>query len=283
MASLDELLAEHPEWYHSIELAPGIATPGRAPLAHWEGVFRQLRLPPLEGRSVLDIGAFDGFFSFACERAGASRVVALDHYVWSTDLPGYMKAYREARAARTFLPAPHESPFWNPEELPGRRPFDAARRWLESRVEPVVGDFMTLDAKSLGSFDVVLLLGVLYHLTDPVGAVSRAFELTRPGGLCVIETEAMEIPWSGSRPLFEFFPGDELMGDTSNWWAPNRAALLGLCRAAGFEEVEALPPIRPYQEPLRRVLGALRRGAARTRLLPLPLRYRLAVHARRPA
>jgi len=276
----EDVLREHPEWYHSIELAPGVVTPGRAPLAHWQTALHQLRLPDLRGKRVLDIGAYDGFFSFAAERAGAARVVALDHYAWSVDMVGYMRDWRSARADGATIPAPHDTAHWRPDALPGRRPFDAARACLGSKVEPVFGDFMTLDPEVLGRFDVVLFLGVLYHLEEPLTAVRRVERLTAPGGLCVIETEATEIPGSGSRALCEFFPGQELNADASNWWVPNRAALLGFCRAAGFRSADALPAVRPAGF-ARRTVRLLRRAAAATRLLNVPVRHRLVVHANR--
>src|SRR5262245_24283763 len=79
---IEEALRSCPEWYHSIELAPGIITPGRRPIEAWQKQLLDMRLPDLHNKSVLDIGAYDGFFSFAAERAGAARVVALDHYAW---------------------------------------------------------------------------------------------------------------------------------------------------------------------------------------------------------
>jgi hypothetical protein len=57
MSAADDVINDHPEWYHSIKLAPGIVTPGRAPLAAWQEELRALHLPSLAGKSVLDIGA----------------------------------------------------------------------------------------------------------------------------------------------------------------------------------------------------------------------------------
>lgn len=290
MSGLQERAAEvirtHPEWYHSIELAPGVVTPGRAPIEAWEWELRNLRLPDLQGKSVLDIGAYDGFFSFAAERLGASRVVSLDHYVWSADMAAYMKEWRESCRTGAAIPAPHESRHWHPDELPGRRPFDAARALLGSRVEPVVGDFMTMDLAPLGRFDVVLFLGVLYHLAEPLEGLRRVASLTTPGGVAVIETEAVEILGLRDTPLCEFFPGAELNHDASNWWAPNGKALDGLCRAAGFREVVLLqdPPLK------RRIGGAMRywyglvtrrNGQPNAKSLLPRLRYRAIAHAQR--
>lgn len=253
---LTEIENECPEWFHSIELEPGIFTPGRKSPAVLEWELSQLRLPDLHGKSVLDIGAYDGFFSFAAERLGASRVVALDHYVWSTDMAGYMTDWRETKRTGQPLPPPHESRHWRPEEMPGRKSFDLARRALGSRVEPVVGDFMTMDLAGLGRFDIVLFLGVLYHLEDPFGAVRRLRSVTSPGGLAVVETESMEIPLLGNRAVCEFFPGGELNNDPSNWWSPNARAIEGLCRAAGFKDVVTF---KGSEHSLR---GRLRRNAA---------------------
>jgi tRNA (mo5U34)-methyltransferase len=115
----EDVIRSCPEWYHSIELAPDVFTPGRAPAAVWKEELGKLRLPDLRGKSVLDIGAYDGFFSFAAERLGASRVASLDHYVWFTDMSGYMKDWRESRHTGTPIPPPHESYHWRPNDLPG--------------------------------------------------------------------------------------------------------------------------------------------------------------------
>ncbi len=134
---------------------------------------RSCQLPDLRGKTVLDIGAFDGYFSFTAERLGAAKVTALDHYVWSFDQPEYVKAREEAERTGPEYPPPHQRRHWRPDELPGRRPFDLARAILGSNVEPVVGDYMTMDLATLGQFDVVLFLGVLYHMEEPLRAMRR--------------------------------------------------------------------------------------------------------------
>jgi tRNA (mo5U34)-methyltransferase len=252
----EEIIRECPEWFHSIELAPGVFTPGRNSPESFAGLLDGLRLPDLHGKSVLDIGAYDGYFSFAAERLGASRVIALDHYVWSADMVEYMKDWRASFKNNVVPPAPSETRHWRPAELPGRRPFDAAHAILDSRVEPVVGDFMTMDLTHLGRFDVVLFLGVLYHLEDPLRAMRRLAEVTAPAGLAVIATHAMELPGVDA-PFFAFYPGAELNNDASNWWGPNANALVGLCRAAGFQDVVLVtePPRPPFGTRLRLALS----------------------------
>jgi SAM-dependent methyltransferase len=138
------------------------------------------------------------------------------------------------------IPAKHESRYWHPDTLPGKHPFDLAHAARNSRVTAVVGDFMAMELAPLGQFDVVLFLGVLYHLTDALGALRRVARVTAPDGLAIIETEAMEAVGLHDRAYCEFFPGEELNHDASNWWAPNATALDGLCHAAGFQEVTIL-------------------------------------------
>jgi tRNA (mo5U34)-methyltransferase len=223
-------------WWHSIDLGHGVVTNGYKSAEHLADELVAMRYPDVRGKSVLDIGAWDGFYSFEAERRGASRVVALDHFVWCLDTPA-QHAYVKRCRAQGIKPQPYETvpEIWRPQELPGKRGFDLAHEILESRVEVVVDDFMTVDIDKLGSFDVVFFLGVLYHVKDPVGALVRLRRMTR--GIAVIETEAMEIPGCEDRELWESFSSDQLLGDITNWWAPNAVALSGMCKAAGFREV----------------------------------------------
>jgi tRNA (mo5U34)-methyltransferase len=214
-------------------------TPGHKGPDLLEAELAQLGLPDLHGKTVLDVGAWDGWFSFAAERLGARRVVALDHYVWSMDLGRQQAYYRECLAeGRESERFEDRSDLWRPHELPGKAGFDLAHRLLGSQVEAVVGDFMTIDLDRLGRFDVVLFLGVLYHLRHPLLGLERLAEVTATGGSAFIETEAVVM--SGNATACEFYPGAELAGDPSCWWAPTPAALIGLPQAAGFARVELL-------------------------------------------
>jgi len=201
-------------------------------LAEHRNNFEALALPDLTGKSVLDIGGWDGFFAFEAERRGAARVGVVDHYMWSLDIPGVMAYWSQCMAAGDTPKPYHETEFWQPDTLPGKRGFDVAREALDSRVEEFVVDFMSCDLDLLGSWDVVLYLGVLYHMEDPLRALRRLAGVT--GELAVVETEAVVIPGLEHDALWRFFPGAELNGDVSNWWAPNANALLGALRAAGF-------------------------------------------------
>jgi tRNA (mo5U34)-methyltransferase len=240
-----------PAWWHSIDLGQGVITPGWKSAEQLRNEVDALHLPDLSGKTVLDIGAFDGFFSFEAERRGARRVVALDHYAWFLDVVGFF-AYFLACKERKEAPRPvQETPYWHPDTAPGKLGFDAARRALGSTVEPVIADFTKMDLASFGMFDVVLYLGVLYHMENPFEAVRRLAMVTKE--FAIIESEAVAVPGYPDRCLWEFFPSNELNNDVSNWWAPNENALKGMCKAAGFRRVETIvqPPVPSSDEILR--------------------------------
>ena len=175
------------------------------------------------------------------------------------------------------LPDPdREAEFLDRAGLPGRRGFELARDALESRVEPVVGDFMSMDLEPLGRFDVVLFLGVLYHLTEPFTALRRLRAVTR--GLAVIETQAIQVSGHRGEPLLRFLAGDELNRDHTNWAELSEPALRAMCRASGFRRVETRvgPPRRPLLvRALRRVRDVAGAGTERARTR----RWRIVVHA----
>ena len=87
-------------WWHSVDLGDEV-TPGHKSPELLEHEWANLHLPDLAGRSVLDVGCWDGWFSFRAEERGAARVVALDHYVWSLDLPRQQAYWRDCRDPRS--------------------------------------------------------------------------------------------------------------------------------------------------------------------------------------
>jgi tRNA (mo5U34)-methyltransferase len=181
---------------------------------------------------VLDIGAWDGFFSFEAERRGASRVLAADHYSWSGQSWGTKAGFELARSA------------------------------LGSRVEDVDIDVMDLSPTRVGTFDVVLFLGVLYHLRHPLLALERVASVTR--GMLIVETVVDML--GIDRPVVAFYPERELNNDPTNWWGPNVPAVHGMLRTVGFQATSTVtePPSRAYRA-ARAVSHALR-GKNRLRL-----------------
>jgi tRNA (mo5U34)-methyltransferase len=231
-----------PFWWHSIDLGGGVVTPGFKTPEILAGELEALRLPDVRGKTVLDIGGWDGFFAFAAEQRGASRVAVVDHYMWSMDVPG-QQAYWRSCAERGVEPLPyHLTEYWHPDTMPGRRGFDLARRALDSNVEAIVLDFTDCELDDIGRWDVALYLGVLYHMEDPLRALRRLHAVT--GELAIVETEAVAVPSHEHEAMWRFFPGAELNHDISNWWAPNMTGLLGALRSAGFAEAHVVqgPP-----------------------------------------
>jgi tRNA (mo5U34)-methyltransferase len=215
-------------WFHTIDLGDGVVTPGEDASPE---KLRRIHLPPdLSGKTVLDVGAWDGFYSFEAERRGAERVVAIDPNAWRA-------------------PVGAGNP-WS-----GRQGFDLARRALGSKVEDVDIGLEELAPERIGTFDVVLFLGVLYHLPDPLPVLERVSALARE--LLILETQ-VDLMWT-RRPAMAHYPGSELLGDASNWWGPNPPLVEALLRAHGFTRViqvhrESLP-YRAARSLYRRLRG----------------------------
>ena len=264
-------------WFHSIDLGNGVRTKGSS--VEWHGVEI---FPEIAGQTVLDIGAWDGKNSFLAEGLGARRVVALDHYAWGVDFGARHRYWLECAANGTLPDHGRDlAEFWLPD-LPGRRPFDFARTALQSKVEPVVGDFSTMDLSALGTFDVVFYLGVLYHMEEPLTCLKRVRAVTNR--VAVIETEAVHIENHDESPLLQFHAGDSLRADYGNWYVPTIEALRDLCLAAGFSAVQTIigGPSRPIPGPesLRSRFGRRIGGLPRiTQTSAASKNYRAVVHA----
>jgi tRNA (mo5U34)-methyltransferase len=188
--------------------------------------------------------------------------VALDHYAWSIDFAKASAYTTNQRVSGQPIRAFHTlQEVWDPARLPGKRGFDLAYRLRDSHAEVIVDDFMTMDLAPLGSFDVVLFLGVIYHLEEPLRALRRLRQVTR--GVAVIESEAVSLLVRGSPPLWQFVGGAQLNNDPSIFWVPTAEGLRAMCLAAGFSagEIVSGPP----------------RRASRRRLQPT--HYRAVVHA----
>ena len=171
----------------------------------WRGwIFRR----SFAGLTVLDIGAWDGFFSFEAERRGAARVVAADYFSW-------------------------HGPGWG-----SKAGFELARQALGSKVEDVDIDVMDLTPERIGQFDVVFFLGVLYHLRHPLLALERIASVTRQRLFLETVVDMVGI----ARPAMAFYRGRELNNDPTNWWAPNVPALHAMLRDVGFTDVRTVTP-----------------------------------------
>jgi tRNA (mo5U34)-methyltransferase len=187
-------------WWHSIDLGNGVITEGVHPIEELRDNFRYFKLPEdLRGKSLLDIGCWDGFYSFESERRGA-RVTSVD--------------------------------CWRPEN------FFRAHRALDSQAEFHELSVYDVTREHLGAFDIVLFLGVLYHLRHPLLALEQVCEVTRE--FAIIETHVIDNIYQSQNPVMEFYEFDELGGQYDNWWGPNVECLTKMARSAGFARVELL-------------------------------------------
>lgn len=187
-----DALFEGVHWHQGWDLFDGVRLPGRNDVTELSG---RIKLPSdLTGKRILDIGAWNGAFSFECERRGASEIVAFS--------------------------------LENPETTG----FNRLKALLGSKVKYITGSVYNLQDYELGTFDVVLFLGVLYHLRYPLLAVDRLRNACR--GELFIETHIADD--LGDEPVWRFYPGDELANDPSNWFGPNVPAVLTAFQTAGF-------------------------------------------------
>ena len=162
------------------------------------------RIPEyLSGKTVLDVGAWDGYFSFEAERRGAARVVA----------PGQPRVVPTVRGSKRGL-------------RPRPRRARLARRGHRD------GGARHLDRESVGRFDVVLFLGVLYHMRHPlVGARERIASVTDE--LLVVETH-VDMPAHPADRLWPCTRGHDLGFDPTNWWGPNPKRSFAMVRDDGI-------------------------------------------------
>jgi tRNA (mo5U34)-methyltransferase len=211
------------QWYHTLELAPGVVTPG------WfdtRPIVPKLPLPEsLEGMRCLDVGTFDGFWAFEMERRGASEVIAtdlLDPEEWDWPAGSSPETVRELA-----------------ERKRGGDGFRLAREALGSRVQLLERSVYDLGPEELGEFDFAYLGSLLLHLRDPVRALERVREVTA-GRLLVVDVydPLMSL-------LFRHRPIATLDGlGRPWWWQSNIAGLVRMVEAAGFAVVETPRRIR---------------------------------------
>jgi tRNA (mo5U34)-methyltransferase len=187
------------QWFHRIDLGNGVVTPG---IDDTSFKLKRLHLPDrLDGKSVIDIGCWDGAFSFECERRGAARVLSTDWFCWQNGR---------------------------------KRGFDIAKSALNSRVEEREIKVEDISAVTVGKFDLVLFLGVLYHAPDPLGYLRRVRDICN--GMAIIETlvDAEDYP----RPVLMFYEGASQNNDPTNLFGPNQLACEAMLREVGFREVK---------------------------------------------
>lgn len=217
--NLEKRIRSLGDWFHNMEIAGVWTAPdhflGDYPNVKWRQ-FRQAVPEDLSGKTVLDIGCNAGFYSVEMKRRGADRVVGID----------FDDRYlAQARFAADALG------------------FDIEFRKLS------VYDLHELHEQ----FDIVLFLGVFYHLRHPLLALDLIhqhvardlliFQSLQRGSDTVESLNDDYDFWE--KDVFQrrdfpklYFVEKRFAGDPTNWWIPNRAAVEGMLRSAGFEIVD---------------------------------------------
>jgi 2-polyprenyl-3-methyl-5-hydroxy-6-metoxy-1,4-benzoquinol methylase len=152
------------KWTHQIELPSGV-TPG-----HWKPCYEHYGLAKInfKNKRVLDIGCLDGLYSFYSEKQGAKEVVAID--INDINQGQFRKEFNPTKGKATGFMHAHQA--------------------LKSKVKYLFPySVYDLDKKVTGKFDIVLCLGLIYHLAHPVLALEKINQITHKGGIVVIETE----------------------------------------------------------------------------------------------
>lgn len=203
------MIAECDEWFHQINVGHGIITPGSRDCSI---KLAALNIPEdLTDWTVLDIGANDGFYSFECETRGASRVLATDYPHWTGDVE--------------YLPP-------EIERVKRKDHFETARKLRNSSVEDKTISIYDLNNEELGTFNLVMLYGVLYHLVHITIGLERAIQMCNR--LIIIESAAHKDNRSDDLPLMLYEP------TLSSWWYPNAECLKKMMLFFGCDEVKII-------------------------------------------
>lgn len=189
-------------WHHRVQLAHGYTTPGIVgpdTIPDWEEKYLFPSAKELKGKSLLDIGTLNGLYAFEAEKRGASHVVAIDRDPTIPD---------DAREA-----------------------FKFAAKVLGSRAIYRVRSVYDLEPSDFGTFDFVLMFGVLYHLKFPLYGLYRAASVCR--SMFFLETHVTlkdDLSW----PTILFYPNAELNNDGTSWWGPNPRCVDAMMDHLGF-------------------------------------------------
>jgi tRNA (mo5U34)-methyltransferase len=187
------------KWFHRIPLPGGIVTPGD--ITPSKTILSMMDTIDFTGKSVLDIGCWDGFWSFEAERRGATTVFATDDVT-----------QRPVRNQPTFSIAS------------GLKKSHAIYRPNIS-----VYDIDTLEKKD---FDIVLYFGVYYHLKHPLLAFSKLRRICKDGAILLTEGPAFG---SRTNSFAKFYYRQWWVGDRSNWWVPSIKCLKEMIECSYFK------------------------------------------------
>jgi tRNA (mo5U34)-methyltransferase len=206
LSHLARRAAELREHFHSpLDFGDGFNTKPAHVQRRFQRRLRLLQIPDdLTGKTVLDVGAWDGFFSFEFERRGA-KVTSID-------------SWTGPHALETFLLA--------------RERFGSKAAYHRLDVHDISPETVG------GTFDIVFCAGVLYHLRHPLLGLERLRSVTRE--MLILETSSLIPAVHESAPLISFFPGDQASdsGERFPGGFSTKAWVSAALKAAGFDRHE---------------------------------------------
>ncbi len=247
-AALEQRIASNHDWYHTLELAPGVLTPG---IVDVRPVVSRVPIPQsLAGMRCLDVGTWDGFWAFEMERRGAAEVHAVD-------VPDPYKCDWPARAR---IRESYDGGKDNLDSIQRNgNGFPIARAALSSSVERHEMTVYEISSEALGTFDFVFVGSLLLHLRDPIGALEAIRSVAK--GYVVINdcVEYVLTRLLKRTPMARLDSDDRVW-----WWQPNLAALHSMIQQAGYEILESddiyFVPFGPrYQKPRQSIRDTFRR------------------------
>ena len=189
-------------WYHSFKIG-NVENTDTKTSRNYQMWVSSIIPENLEDKTVLDIGAADGYYSFLCESRGAKKVVAVD---W-TEFPGFTVTHKVLNSKVEF-----------------RKLAIDDSNYGFTAIKSKIG---TID-KIKEKFDVVLLFGVLYHLANPIMVMQKLFKNT---SMLLIASHIID----SKEPAMYYYPEYSLTpGDTTNWWVPTPSCLTDIGKRIGF-------------------------------------------------
>ncbi|MFL5906650.1 MAG: class I SAM-dependent methyltransferase [Solirubrobacterales bacterium] len=212
----------NPRWYHTIEVAPEVVTPGLVDLRR---IAPKLLPADLSGTRALDCGTFDGFWAFELERRGA-EVAAIDvEKLELAEWPPLRRPQLERKIA--------------PMNVALGQGFRIAAGLLGSNVRRYECNIYDLSPGAVGGeVDLAFCGALLQHLRDPVRALERILTTMRPGGQLIAceQISLLDTLRAPRTPVARF----SAVRTNFSWWIPNYAALWSWLVAAGFQDVRRL-------------------------------------------
>jgi tRNA (mo5U34)-methyltransferase len=227
-----------PYWYHRIELPDGTVTPGWSPI----DPDRYCIPEDLTGMRVLDIGAWDGYWTWEALKRGAKEVVAIDDFSDYMGRPEMVKRNRW----ETFDICREAFGFTNAINGDDSS-YDI---WYNEKHQNCIRREISIyDIGSLGQFDIVFFFGTIYHLKHPLLALEKISSVCK--GALYVETASLDeySPYRGgvgcgfdrNEMVMEFYPGKQYANNESNWWTPTLQCLGAMMESVGFKDIECWP------------------------------------------